>query len=249
MKTLVLLVISFLILSHPPGSYGQGTEVSSVLSGLMGDSTIDLPERFECNKSLTIQLLTENDDSVEHSAKYILRYPESGSYMIMMPIESSTTRANGNSEVVIDFDQMQMITFLRSGGAKMAVIMPVKASQISDKASLSQKYGQLTKTGKSKIISGHEAEEYAFNSENTEGTLWIAHDFDIGISKSFSALGLKINSGDNPSSGIIVELDAKDKKTAKHTKVSLLRVNFKDDYTINTAGFIPTKLPEAIESE
>ena len=227
MKTLVLLVISFLILSHPPGSYGQGTEVSSVLSGLMGDSTIDLPERFECNKSLTIQLLTENDDSVEHSAKYILRYPESGSYMIMMPIESSTTRANGNSEVVIDFDQMQMITFLRSGGAKMAVIMPVKASQISDKASLSQKYGQLTKTGNSKIISGHQAEEYAFNSENIRGYFMdCATDLDIGISKSFSALGLKINSGDNPSNGIIVELDAKDKKTGKAHDSELTRCEF-----------------------
>lgn len=246
MKTLLLSVALFLFLSYPSHSFSQGSEVSSVLTGLIGDSTIDLPESFECNKSITIQLLTESNDSLRKGLNYILRYPEHGNYMIMMPANNSDSDMKRKSEMVIDFEKMQMITFLYSAGAKMAVVMPVEASQIADMTTLSQKYGALIKTGKSKIISGHKAEEFRFNSETETGTLWIGQDFNLNITKSFAALGLEIHSPEVKSKGIIVELESVDKSTGKHTKMSLLDVNLKDQYTINTSGYIPTKLPEAL---
>lgn len=246
MKTLLLLVALFLFLSYPSNSFSQGSEVSSVLTGLIGDSTIDLPESFECNKSITIQLLTQSDDSLSKSLNYILRYPENGNYMIMMTANDSDSDMKHKSEMVIDFQKMQMITFLYSAGAKMAVVMPVEPTQIADIKTLSQKYGSLTRTGRTKIISGHQAEEFRFNSETEKGTLWIGQDFNLNITKSFAALGLDIHSAEAKSKGVIVELDSRDKSTGKRTKMSLLDVNLNDHYTINTSGYIPTKLPEAL---
>ena len=246
MKTLLLSVALFLFLSCPSNSFSQGSEVTAVLTGLIGDSTIELPESFECNKSITIQLLTESDDSLSKGLNYILRYPEHGNYMIMMPADVNAPDMKGKSEMVIDFENMQMITFLYSAGAKMAVVMPVESTQIADIKTLSQKYGSLTSTGMTKIISGHQAEEFRFNSESETGTLWIGKDFNLHITKSFAAIGLEIQSPEDKAKGIIVELDSRDKSTGTHTRMRLLDVNMKDLYTVSTSGFIPTKLPEAL---
>lgn len=246
MKTLLLSVALFLFLSNPHNLFSQVSERSSILSDLIGDSTINLPESYECVKSITIQLFTQSNDSLSEGLKYILRYPESGSFMVMMPQDLADSTPRRKSEMVIDFEKMQMITFLNSAGAKMAVVMPVEPTQIADTKTLAQKYGTLTKTGKTKIVSGHQAEEYRFNSESEIGTLWIGQDIDLGITKSFAAIGLEILPPEIESKGIIVEFDSRDKFSGKHTRMSLLDVNMSDPYIINTEGYIPTRLPEAL---
>lgn len=92
MKTLLLSVALFLFLSGPSNSFGQSSEVVSMLTDLIGDSIIDLPENFHCDKSITVQLLIESSDSLSNGSKYILRYPETGNFMIMMPADRSDKR-------------------------------------------------------------------------------------------------------------------------------------------------------------
>ncbi len=244
MKTLLHAVALFFLLCNPFNSVSQVSEVSSVLSDLIGDSTIDLAESYDYDKSITIQLFNESDDSLRHALIYILRFSENGNFMVMIPEQASDSR--GKSEMVIDFEKMRMITFLKTAGAKMAVVMPVESAQIADMNTLFHKFGTLSKTGEKKIILGHQAEEYRFNSDNESGTLWIGKDFDLNIKKSFSAIGLEILPPKIESKGNIVEVDFRNKSTGTHTKMSLLDVNMSDPYAIITEGYIPTRLPEAI---
>lgn len=248
MKTIVRTAFFALLLLNVIPAKAQQSETAAMLTQLLGDEQIVLPDAFRFDKSIEIKIKTEKKDVHSRKINYLLRFSDHSDYLSMDLLKKSGRMPVDDSELVIDFSGMEMISFLTTPSAKMAVILPLEDTFITDIASLENTYQNLSKTDRSKSICGYPALEYTFESPELKGSLWLSSELELGISKNLDAVGLKINpDGTNSPGGVIMALESVNKNTGEQTQIEIEDLKLSDTHEIPTAGYIPTRLPQPAE--
>lgn len=250
MKSLV-----FVILMIPMGLLNinlqaQDKDSKSAATSAFGDNSISLPVEYEFDKSVKMELLTSNElEGKSSKMTYTMRYHDSNNYIGMSPTEVDGVVPNPQASVVVDFDRMHMITFMNTASSKMAFVYAISDDQMVDKEAKSSV--TFERTGNEKELYGYFCFEYAFSSPEAKGTVWVAPELDINIAKSFEALGLQFEMGDdgqgNGPSGFIIEFDLTTKESGEHTQMHVLEVDLADDYLLPTEGYVATSMAPAVD--
>lgn len=239
MKTLV--VLSFVLAFHG-FVQAQNENTTKALSRLAGSEEIDLTQKFDFLKSISINVISGSKNSPSN-LNYILRYPEFESYMAMSISGLSDEGSESIPEIVLDFDQETRITFMSFGDIKMARTSKLNDSQ-KDISILKLNSGILKKTGKSQVILGYKSLEYKLNDGDLIGSIWLTATLDEDLKKSFFDLGLKYNSVDSDApSGYIMRMDANNKNTKEVMQLNVSNINTNDAYSIDARTYMTTASP------
>ncbi len=225
--------------------YGQS---SSKVKEVFGDNTITLPVEYQFDKSVTMELTTWDSDGSEEGATsvYLMRYHKNQNHIGMEPVEMSGMDQVMDADVVIDFDRMHMITFMAGDESSMALVSDISDKQVVAHGSTDSRDVKFKKTGKEKELFGFYCFEYKVTGADLTGTVWSAPELDLNLNKSFQALGLQFEMGDDGQgqdpNGFIVEFDLTNKKTGVRSKMKVINVDLNDNFSLNTSGYVVTRM-------
>ncbi len=250
MKSLVFVVLMIVTGLVNLNLQAQSKDSKSAAASAFADKSIVLPIEYEFDKSVKMELLTENKKAGEKSQMiYVMRYHQTNNYIGMSPAQVDGVAPDPQANVIIDFERMHMITFMNTESSKMAFVYSIGEDQMASQDTESNV--NFKQTGEEKVLFGFTCYEYEFSSKDANGTVWAAPELDISLAKSFEALGLQFEMGDdgqgNDPNGFIIEFDLETKSTGEHTQMHVLEVNMTDDFQLNTEGFVPTYMAPAVE--
>lgn len=248
MKSLFYGILSLLI-SLP--ALSQSEDANRAMKEVFGEE-VEVPEHYTFDKKVTMELITEAPSEKASRLTYAMRYQKNNSCVGMTPIEVEGESPISMGTTVVDFNQMKMITFLETNGSKMATVFPIEDEQITAGSKLAQESPEFTPTGNEKEILGFNCKEYKIKSKNLKGTVWLAEEIDINLSKSFEALGLQFEMGDQgpeeEPKGFIMEFETTNKQSRRATHMQVKDIDFEDRFSLSTDGYIFTTMP-VVEEE
>jgi len=178
--------------SEPEAESGEtenyGSDIASMIMGGKSPSALGLPNQyaFDTYVKTIITSTDKKGKSESHHFNYLL--PESTGYMGYEVEEMAIG--------IMDMDRQKIVSIVLE--QNMATVMDLSTiGEIADDygtttatETASPKDLTITKTGKTKVIAGYKCEQYLIDSEETEGEMWKALDFDkIDLMKMGTGMG------------------------------------------------------------
>ena len=229
----------------------QSEDANLAMKEVFGEE-VEVPAQYSFDKKVTMELITVLPNGKTSRLTYNMRYQKDNSCVGMTPVEIEGDSPTSMGTTVVDFNQMKMITFIETNGSKVATVFPIKEDQITKGSSLAQESPEFIPTGNEKDILGYTCKEYKLKSTELKGRVWLAEEIDINLSKSFEALGLQFEMGDQGPEeeprGFIMEFETTHKKTKRETRMKVKDVDFEDRFNLSTDGYIFTSMP-VVEEE
>ena len=157
-------------------------------------SAFQLPESFHFDYEVQQQVSGDNKNSTgPHTVIYY--YSQKGDYMAIQAAEKNNNLiiyAKDGTTIVID-NQKKSITIFNMSNMLAAMKNAPQYNQHNPANQPKQDNGnaQGGKTGRSKQVSGYQAEEYAYtNNKGEKASVWFAKvDFDVSLFHQFSSGG------------------------------------------------------------
>jgi len=229
----------------------QSEDANRAMKEVFGEE-VNVPAEYAFNKKVTIELISETPKEKTSRLTYIMHYKDDNSCVGMTPVEVEGESPISMGTTVVDFNQMKMITFMETNGSKMATVFPIEDDQMTAGTALAQESPEFVATGNEKEILGYNCSEYKVKSSELKGKVWLAEDIDINLSKSFEALGLQFEMGDQgpelEPKGFIMEFETTEKKTGKFTRMRVKEIDLDERFNLSTEGYIFTSMP-VVEEE
>lgn len=245
-----LLFIFFMLLTAVQAN-SQGENAEKALREVFGEE-IDVPAEYSFDKKVVMELRTISSDETNARLTYAMHYKEDNSCVGMTPMQKEGEGPISMGTTVVDFNQMKMITFIETNGSKMATVFPIEDEQITEGSKLAQESPEFAPTGNEKEILGFNCKEYKIKSKDLKGKVWLAEDIDINLTKSFEALGLQFEMGDQgpeeEPKGFIMEFETTNKSTGRETRMEVKDIDFENQFSLSTQGYIFTTMP-VVEEE
>ncbi len=242
MKTAYFTLFLIVASSFSNSVFSQKKDSASIFAGITNSEKISLSKPIEFNKSLVL-VHTTGVKSNKTDLEYTLRYPDNQSYMSMTISGFPGENPKSKPEILIDFEEEKMITFMNFADSKMAMVRNLSETK-NGVAILNSSYQNLEKTGKSKKILGYSCMEYTFKNPDLEGNIWLAPSIGGEFAQSFITLGLYVESG--PASnfgGYIMRLSANDKNSGEILNLDIKGINNKAPYTIDAENYVVAAHP------
>lgn len=237
MKTASFTLLFLFIITFQYSAFSQSKDSSSIFAGITSSEKISLSKSFDFDKSL-ILVHTTGVKSNKTDLEYTLRYPDNQAYMSMTISGFADENPNTKPEILINFEEDKMITFMNFADSKMAMVRNLSESK-NGVAILNTSYQNLEKTGKTKKILGYSCKEYTFKNPDLEGRVWLAPSISDEFANSFSTLGLFITSDTtSDSSGYIMRLHASDINTGEIQSLVVKDINQKAPYSIDAENYV-----------
>jgi len=249
MKSLLYGLVFFFVSIQ---ASAQSEDANRAMKQVFGEE-VAVPGVYSFDKKVIMELISEAPSEKASRLTYAMHYKDDNTCVAMTPIQ----KGEGDGPVsmgttVVDFNQMQMITFIETNGSKMATVFPIQDDQITAGSALAQESPEFTPTGNEKEILGYNCKEYKLKSTKLKGKIWLAEGIDINLSKSFEALDLQFEMGDHgpeaEPKGFIMEFETTDKKSGEVTRMKVKEIDFQDRFQLSTEGYIFTSMP-VVEEE
>lgn len=241
------LLVFFLLTISALYCSAQESETEKIISSLIGNPGAELRDTFYFTQSIALRQTVIAAESPKKNVRYLLRFSPRGNLMGMKLLDPDVGLKEG-PDMILDFERMQMVTFVRSGETTMAVLSPLSETIAATREGLTLKYGALNASGKSKKIAGHECFRYHFDTPDYSGNFWIAFDLSSKLMRSFEGIGLSIEVSVNGQlkRGVILGIESLDKKRQSQTISMVESLQPADPFSFSTLGYIPLTLPAPV---
>ncbi len=215
----------------------RDARMARILTGISGE-----PVPFEDSYSFAhlIQMHVENykksgklDDSGDINMYYS---PDSKSMAYEMV--SGDLAQQGEGMFIIDAENGAMIILNDENGEKTAIVYGMSAffqsmgesynqedMDFSDSPESYLDNPNVTKTGRTKTVSGYSCEEYKYNDENTESEMWITKDLKMNAQDFFSTLFKTSNYANGMGWGYPMESTSIDKNSGEKSFMQVTKVD------------------------
>jgi len=225
--------------SNTSGSRTDEERMSSILKGI-GISGEPVP--FEDNYAFDnlIQMHVENykkngklDDTGDINIHFA---PDSKS--MAYEIISGDLSKNGQGMFIVDAENGAMIILNNDNGKKSGIIYGMGAFfqsigqtyndenvDLSDSPETYLANPNVTKTGRTKTVSGYKCEEYKYNDENTESEIWITKDLKLSAQDFFSTLFQTSMYANGMGWGYPMEVTSIDKNSGEKSLMQVTKVD------------------------
>lgn len=141
---------------------------------------------------------------------------------------------------IMDYENGSTIILSEEGGEKTGVVYGIKffdQAVEGDDAEYTEEYEEeqdinymnpeFKKTGRTKTILGYKCEEYAFDNEETEGSVWITEKLDWKSEDTFSAIFKSALTARGVYNGMMMESESKDKSSGEVNKMKITEIDDK----------------------
>jgi hypothetical protein len=250
MKLFNSLICSLLIFSS--GAFSQN--VGEKLGGMLGGKT-----KYETSYSFP------------HSARMEMTATEKGGKKTTQSVFDMASNADENvmsmeiisvdgkpqkekSLIIFDKPNKTMLTLMtdakgeRTGMAMAFDPAEIEKTMAEAEIETGEKFdagnASFTKTGNTREILGYTCHEYAFDSDDSEGTAWITEDADINVATFFGAMGQSdkksktvFSSMEGYPQGMIMEMKARDKKSNDTSEMKVLEIDLNSNRTTRPADY------------
>lgn len=155
------------------------------------------------------------------------------------------TQEGMQTELIYDFDKLEMVSLMNAGGQKMGTTMKidralVEAAEAESKPSDSE-VPSFEKTGKSKEISGYPCDEYAVKGKDM--FMWITQEAEADWMKSLARMSgmnkklpnLYPQSG-YPEDGAVIQMISNEENGSKVT-MTVQEIETGGNFVISTEGY------------
>lgn len=161
-------------------------EMSGVMN-MMRSQTID--KTFDFNQRITLETHTVDKKGNSSDQYTSLMYLSDNHRNIGMNMNQGMEEAASMDMMIFDFDEKQMLMMMTNNGQKMGFVMETERFGETDEGADVADM-KITKTGKSKTISGYTCDEYLLEgSEFEEGekqTAWITQEAEVNWIEAWS---------------------------------------------------------------
>jgi hypothetical protein len=204
-----------------------------MMNSLYGGASIPIADDYTF-ESRFVYKLTQERGKKSNSTDYILLTNPNEEYMATQfgSVEMDGKKSEQDVDVttIMDYGNNAMIMIMEE--QKMAHIMSMNFVSSIDSSAYIDANVKIEKTGKTKKILGHTCQEYYMQSEDAEGSVWIAEDVEFVSSSLFENMGNSSfgkNSGWLDEKGMMMEMDMmvqEDKKKKKsHLKMTMVKMD------------------------
>lgn len=177
-------------------------KAGSLLSGMIGGiNQVDLPERYDFDFSIVMEMEDEKGKITHMTSFYGLDSPIMGYEMNIEEMKKGEKQF-----IVMDFEQEYMATFSETDGQKVAMSMPLPMDMISsmaadeiEKQQEDEEYS-IKKTGNTRTINGYHCTEYVTTTEDYIQHIWLTDEVDVkpNYTQLFSSMMKNKKAIENP---------------------------------------------------
>lgn len=162
--------------------------LASMFGGDQSPEDLDLPNRYAFNMEVRMKMTSINKKGKEESTIF--------NYLLADKVDYMGYLFEQEAMGIMDMGRMKMVSIVTS--QNMATVMDMKKTLEmaedyqtgTDDTEVDIDDIKITKTGKTKTIAGYKCTQYLINSEETEGEIWKAEDFDkMDLMKMGTSLG------------------------------------------------------------
>lgn len=246
MKFHLLRFALILIAITPHALAAQNTNQSGAMGAVFGES-VDVPERFNFNHSVKMELsTTDKVAGLSNDIVYTVWYSDTEDYIGMKPEFINGQKPVPNAEMVVDFDGLRTITFLNAATSKMAMVYPVDKTRLG--LSSKKPAAKIVKTDRFKKILGYKCREYELITDEIEGKYWLTTELNLNAIRSLQALNLQLETGlqniGEDERGFILKYQTTKKSNGEQSEMTVLEIKLEDPYALTTGDYMFTSMPE-----
>jgi hypothetical protein len=214
--------------------YEDPEAYQKMMNSLYGGAAIPVAEEYAFESRLAYKLTTESGKKSNAMDYIVLINPETE----YMATKLGSVEENGkksdvdvNVTTIMDYGNKAMIMIMED--QKMANVMSMNVvSAAIDTSEVIDNNVTIEKTGKTKEILGYTCDEYFMQSDDAEGSVWIATDVEFVSKSLFDNMGnssFARNSGWLDEKGMMMEMDmmVNEEKSKKpsHMKMTMISMD------------------------
>lgn len=244
MKLIIKITVALFL--FPSLTYGQG--ISEKLGGMLGGkATYEDAYTFRHTARMEMTTTEKGGKKSSQSVFDMCSNPDD-KVMAMEVISVDGKPQKEKALIIFDTPNKTMLTLMTdSKGERTGMAMAFDPEEIEKtvaeaEAETGEKFSagntSFTKTGKTKDILGYTCHEYAFDSDDSQGTAWLTEDAEINMATFFGAMGQSDKKAKDPFAGVdgypqgmIMEMKSTDKKSNDTSEMKVIDINLNASVT------------------
>jgi len=232
-------------------SSSRNNAASRALMKSMGINTApaNVNDNYDYQGNIIMNVQTwDEDENTEGEVVYTTYMTDDNSGFAMEFMQPE----RGNSTMIFDYKNEKMIILSQEDGQKTGIVMDYSGfySDSLEEETLTEEeideaaatdftvYNEnLKKTGRSKNIAGYKCDEYTYNDEEDDITLWMTDELPAELWANMFSANTITASSVGYYGGFVMEMDQKDKVSGERTYLIVKEVNKNQSKTIPTSGY------------
>ena len=200
-------------------------QIDDTLNGTKQETLKEIPNTFSFDKSLEIEITSNNTDAVKMEFLF-------GNRNDVYAISINEDQMGNQGTMYNVITPTSATLFMNMSGMKIKKSIPLDQFSDTNYAdNISQNKDSLQKTGATKTILGYNCEEYKYVNEKGYVAIWVTKDFPVETA-NIPMLGMSENSLVD---GFVLELNTKSGK--EFAKVAVVKFNLNKKVTIDTKTY------------
>ena len=227
--------------SGSPGSDAAAKAMMKSLGITTAPANVEETYQYSGNILMTVQSWNENG-STDGEVNYTTYMTNDNSGFAMV-----FEKDGQNSLMIFDYANGTMIILSENENEKTGIVTPY-ASYLTDSLEAVESdseetddfsvYNQnLKKTGKSKKIAGYSCDEYTYEDEESDVTLWMTDELPAGLWANMYSANVITASSVGNYGGFVMEMDQKDKTSEDRVFLQVQEVNRNESKSFSTKGY------------
>jgi hypothetical protein len=229
--------------SGSPGSDAAAKAMMKSLGITTAPTNVEETYQYAGNIFMTVQ--SWNDDGSTDGEVNYTTYMTNDNSGFAMEFEKD----GQNSLMIFDYGNGSMIILSENENEKTGIVTPyasyltdsleeVESDPDSEEIDDFSVYNQnLKKTGKSKKIAGYSCDEYTYEDEESDITLWMTDELPAELWANMYSANVITASAAGNYGGFVMEMDQKDKTSEDRVFLQVQEVNRNESKSFSTKGY------------
>ena len=228
-----------------PMAKSDSEQNSNMLSRMFGGD-VELKDSYSFDHNVQLVIQTFDKKGKENQEMESRMYFSDSEPNFGMDVNAS----GAESFIIYDMETYQMVTLIDNDGQKMgmAIQLDSKDFEDDDDATADNTKYSFVKTGKSKVITGYNCEEYKMESSDSndeyDQTYWMTTDIDANWMSSFANamssnknMAKKVEVPKDYPKGSMIQVISESRKNKEKTITTVKEYKKNDRVTISTKGY------------
>jgi hypothetical protein len=229
-----LLLVTASLLFHNAFSQNNPSGNKGFTPGFASKSDVASDFRFNHSVQMEIQSVSKKGKAEPVVNYEMLLGGNHPAFGVKVAMEGA------NSTIFWDTEKSIMVTLVDSPAMKMGIAMKFDPAALpSDEDNVAESDMKFKKTGRTKILLGHECHEYTAEDDDSIAEFWMAPSVDLNLAGPFGTMMMN-NGNANASgypSGFMMEMTSTGKKKGEKTTMRVTKIEKNKETVINTSSY------------
>jgi hypothetical protein len=228
---------------EPQSKNGKRSKRMEEMMKKMGMSSDPAPiaDKYEFSSRMTMEFENYDENGKLEDEGEVVTYISPGKKNFAYEFLSGSpdnSRGPSKGVFIMDYENGSTIILSDDDGEKTGVVYGIKffdqameeedpeyTEEYEEDQDFNYMHPGFKKTGRTKTILGYKCEEYAFDDEESKGTVWITDKIDWKAEDTFSTIFQSALTARGVYNGMMLESESKDKSSGEVNKMQVTEIN------------------------